>query len=133
MEITHHTPHPTRVTQIRTALAPYHSPMPHTPHHKTAHHRYTDNAYTNLLAVWVLDKVQSVLDLLPAETREALCEKVGLTEGVLQRMQDISQKMAIHFEPNGVIQQFKGFTKLQVPPLPLPLPQLLVGGSTTAV
>ncbi|MDZ7828543.1 MAG: hypothetical protein U5K33_03315 [Halofilum sp. (in: g-proteobacteria)] len=37
-----------------------------------------NNAYTNVMAAWCLVRARDALDLLPADARAALCERIGL-------------------------------------------------------
>ncbi|MFC1984761.1 trehalose-phosphatase, partial [Chloroflexota bacterium] len=49
-----------------------------------------NNAYTNIMAVWVLCRVLEAIELLPADRREALRDKLALRQEELERWKDIS-------------------------------------------
>jgi len=72
-----------------------------------------NNAYTNIMAVWVLSRALEILDLLPQDRRQELCETMGLTEEERDRWQDISGKMRVVFHDDGIISQFEGYEHLE--------------------
>ncbi|WP_395108437.1 glycoside hydrolase family 65 protein [Actinomadura sp. SCN-SB] len=71
-----------------------------------------NNVYTNVLAVWVLCRALDVLALLPADSREGLRERLGLTGEEITRMRDVSRKMRVVFH-DGVLSQFEGYADLE--------------------
>lgn len=73
-----------------------------------------NNAYTNVLAVWVFEKALYILDsLLIMEDRRALLAKTEITEAELDRWRDITKRMTIPMDKNGLIHQFEGYMKLK--------------------
>ena len=72
-----------------------------------------NNAYTNLLAVWVLCCALEVLDLLSDVRRSELTTWLELSEEKINRWRDISRRMYVPIQDNGVISQFEGYEKLQ--------------------
>ncbi|MGP4003483.1 glycoside hydrolase family 65 protein [Streptomyces sp. 8N706] len=70
-----------------------------------------DNAYTNVTAAWVLGHALDLLRDLPEPRRRGLLEDVGLTDGELDRWEDVSRRLRVPFH-RGVISQFDGFGDL---------------------
>jgi len=72
-----------------------------------------NNSYTNIMAVWVLCRALEILDLLPEEQHEQLCERIGLQPEEIDRWKDVSRKMRVVFHDKGIISQFEGFDRLK--------------------
>ncbi len=72
-----------------------------------------NNAYTNVMAAWICQIAQQVLELLPASRRDALRARIGLTDEEIGRWQEISRKMFVPFHGDGVISQFEGYEDLE--------------------
>jgi alpha,alpha-trehalase len=85
------------------------------------HDRYPDaekpglvnNAYTNVMAVWVLVRARTVLDILPSDARRRLCERLGITDEDVERWEVISRRMKLVFHDDGVLSQFEGYEALK--------------------
>jgi trehalose/maltose hydrolase-like predicted phosphorylase len=85
------------------------------------HEKYPDsdepglrnNAYTNIMAVWVLERALAALELLPAERRRELEEKLNLHADEPNSWTDITEKMTVPFHGDGIISQFEGYERLQ--------------------
>jgi trehalose/maltose hydrolase-like predicted phosphorylase len=73
----------------------------------------TDNAYTNLLITWVLSKAMGIIDVLPSGQKAKLVKKLKLTREDIQRWDDITRRMNIIFDENGIISQFDGYFGLK--------------------
>ena len=71
-----------------------------------------NNAYTNVMAVWVICRALEILDLLPRQRTNELCERIGLKHREVERMRDISRKMRVIFFGDGIISQFEGYQAL---------------------
>ena len=76
------------------------------------HEHVDNNAYTNRLAQWNL---QTALELLewakehaPDRARE-LIEQLDLSEERLAKWRDVIEKIYLHIEPSGLIEQFEGY------------------------
>lgn len=84
------------------------------------HDRYPDsetpgldnNAYTNIMAVWVLCRALDVLALLSDTRRVELATRLGLTNEELARWGDISRRMYVPLQADGIISQFEGYDAL---------------------
>ena len=72
-----------------------------------------DNAYTNVMTVWVLQRVRELLDELPAHHRRGLEDHLGLDQQELDQWEAISRKMHVPFLDGGIIAQFEGYGELE--------------------
>jgi trehalose/maltose hydrolase-like predicted phosphorylase len=72
-----------------------------------------NNAYTNVMAAWICDTAQELLDLLPASRRAALRASIGLSDEEILRWQEMSRKMFVPFHGDGIISQFEGYDDLE--------------------
>ncbi|HEX6875354.1 MAG TPA: glycoside hydrolase family 65 protein [Nocardioidaceae bacterium] len=72
-----------------------------------------NNAYTNVMAAWIAETAQRVLELLPASRREALRRRIGLTDEEIQTWQEMSRRMFVPFHADGIISQFEGYEDLE--------------------
>ncbi len=72
-----------------------------------------NNAYTNFMAVWVLLRALEIAEMVDNETLMAMQARIGFTEEDLERWEEITRKMFIPFDGNGVIMQFEGFDELE--------------------
>ncbi len=71
-----------------------------------------NNAYTNVMAAWIGETAQKVLELLPERTRRSLCDKIGCTEDEIHGWKDMSERMFVPFHADGIISQFEGYEDL---------------------
>jgi trehalose/maltose hydrolase-like predicted phosphorylase len=71
-----------------------------------------NNAYTNVMVAWIAETAQKVLDLLPESRREALSDRLGLTDAEIARWDEMSHKMFVPFHHDGLISQFEGYMEL---------------------
>jgi len=72
-----------------------------------------NNAYTNLLAVWVLIRALEVLELLSDVRRAELTTLLGLSADEFARWDDISRRMFVPLQADGIISQFEGYDRLR--------------------
>jgi alpha,alpha-trehalase len=72
-----------------------------------------NNAYTNIMAALMLWRALQLLDLLPEDHRQDLCDKLALTPAELERWDAISRKMRVVFHDDGIISQFEGYEALE--------------------
>jgi beta-phosphoglucomutase family hydrolase len=72
-----------------------------------------NNAYTNVMAVWVLCRALNVIDLLPEQRRIELTTRLDVSADELARWNDISRKMFVPMDDEGVIRQFEGYENLR--------------------
>ena len=71
-----------------------------------------NNAYTNIMAVWVLCRALEIHDQLSDVRRTELTAWLGLSAEEIVRWGDISRRMYIPVQDNGIISQFEGYEKL---------------------
>jgi beta-phosphoglucomutase family hydrolase len=72
-----------------------------------------NNAYTNLTATWCLCRALELLEILPAEIRDALCDILRITPSELSLWDRISRKLYVPFISATVLSQFEGYEKLR--------------------
>jgi kojibiose phosphorylase len=76
------------------------------------HEHVDNNAYTNRLAQWNLQTAFEVLAWLkehaPAKAKD-LIERLDLNEQRFAKWRDVIEKVYLHIEPSGLIEQFEGY------------------------
>ncbi|HKY53228.1 MAG TPA: glycoside hydrolase family 65 protein [Anaerolineales bacterium] len=76
------------------------------------HEHVDNNAYTNRMAQWNLQTALNMLEWLkeksPQKANE-LINKLDLNEERLSKWRDVIEKLYLHIEPNGLIEQFEGY------------------------
>jgi trehalose/maltose hydrolase-like predicted phosphorylase len=72
-----------------------------------------NNAYTNVLVAWLCDIAGKLLSLLPSSSAEALRARLGIGDEELARWQDMSRRMFVPFQDDGIISQFEGYADLE--------------------
>jgi beta-phosphoglucomutase family hydrolase len=72
-----------------------------------------NNAYTNIMAVWVLWRALDVVDRLSSMRRAELMTQLDLGREELARWADITRRMYVPIQPDGIISQFEGFDSLR--------------------
>jgi kojibiose phosphorylase len=76
------------------------------------HEHVDNNAYTNRMAQWNLQTALEVLEWLkehaPEKARE-LIERLDLGDKRLETWRDVIEKMYLHIESSGLIEQFEGY------------------------
>jgi trehalose/maltose hydrolase-like predicted phosphorylase len=72
-----------------------------------------NNAYTNVMVAWLSGRALGVLDLLPERHREALHAKIGLTEEEVRTWEEMSRRMFVPLQGDGIISQFEGYEDLE--------------------
>jgi alpha,alpha-trehalase len=72
-----------------------------------------NNTYTNVMAVYCLCRAQDVLRLLPEHRSRELRETLGLLDGEIERWEEISRRMRLCLDEDGVLRQFEGWERLE--------------------
>ena len=72
-----------------------------------------NNAYTNVMAAWIAETAQRVLELLPSSRRAALRARIGLTDEEIHTWEEMSRRMFVPFHADGIISQFEGYEELE--------------------
>ena len=71
-----------------------------------------NSAYTNVTAAWVLTRAIDVIDLLPGIRRDQLCERMGLGLDEIEHWHEVSRKLRVPMNADGIISQFDGYDAL---------------------
>ncbi|BCS88283.1 beta-phosphoglucomutase family hydrolase [Pseudodesulfovibrio sediminis] len=71
-----------------------------------------DNAYTNIMVVWLLEKSLAILDELPPKVRAQVVAKIGLTEEEIFKWREMTTKLNVIMNEDGIISQFDGYMDL---------------------
>lgn len=72
-----------------------------------------NNAYTNIMAVWTICRALELIDLLPPDQCNEVCERLNLTPDELRLFDVISRRMFLPLQQDGIINQFEGYEQLQ--------------------
>ena len=87
------------------------------------HEHIDNNAYTNRMAQWNLQTALDMLEWLKERAPEKANELIAqleLNEERLEKWRDVIEKIYLHIEPNGLIEQFEGYyqrTDIHLPAL----------------
>jgi alpha,alpha-trehalase len=73
----------------------------------------TNNAYTNVMVAWGTARTLDVLDMLPTAEHTRLCETLSLSRQEIENWHDISRKLYVPFQEDGIISQFEGYEDLE--------------------
>jgi trehalose/maltose hydrolase-like predicted phosphorylase len=71
-----------------------------------------DNAYTNVMTAWTLMRAMECIERLPAGRSAELLDSLGITRADLERWEHISRRLRLHWHPDGVLSQFRGYEQL---------------------
>ena len=72
-----------------------------------------DNTYTNIMAAWLLGKTLEMWEKINKQSRDQLIEKLDLKTEELSTWQDITNKINIIIDEQGILAQFDGYFKLK--------------------
>ncbi|MDI2097640.1 HAD-IA family hydrolase [Ruicaihuangia caeni] len=72
-----------------------------------------DNTYTNVLAAWTWERALDSLAVLEGHAAEAIRERLAVDDGELDRWRVLSTSLAVPFSPDGLLDQFEGFHRLE--------------------
>jgi beta-phosphoglucomutase family hydrolase len=85
----------------------YHEKMP-----DSSEAGVTDNAYTNIMVVWIMEKMMDLLKDLDAKAKQAVFDKIDFKNNETEKWQQMIQKMNVNIDENGIIEQFNGYFTL---------------------
>ncbi len=71
-----------------------------------------DNAYTNVMVVWMLQRIFELLELLPEHARHDASGELDLTRSELDRWEDLTRRLYVPFHDDWIISQFAGYGDL---------------------
>jgi beta-phosphoglucomutase family hydrolase len=72
-----------------------------------------DNAYTNIMTAWMISKSQQIYDLLDANAKVALVNKISFDESELEKWKDIQSKLNLVINDESIISQYDGYFDLK--------------------
>jgi alpha,alpha-trehalase len=72
-----------------------------------------NNAYTNIMVVWLLERAQEALEVVPEFRRRELWEKLAIRREELERWHELCDRMSVPFHDDGIISQFEGYERLE--------------------
>lgn len=72
-----------------------------------------NNAYTNFMAVWVLLRALEITEMVDDETLQELQTRIGFDKDDVEQWRQLSSKIYIPFDREGLILQFEGFEALE--------------------
>ena len=72
-----------------------------------------NNAYTNIMVVYIMNRVFDLLNILPEEHLRELRDKLAVEDSEVERWKDISHKMRVVFHDGDIISQFEGYGRLE--------------------
>jgi beta-phosphoglucomutase family hydrolase len=72
-----------------------------------------DNAYTNLMVAWMFGKAGELLGSMDIEKKEALLERLRITDGEMERWNDIASRINLVISADGIIAQYDGYFGLK--------------------
>jgi trehalose/maltose hydrolase-like predicted phosphorylase len=84
----------------------------HEKHPGAAEGGLRNNAYTNVMVAWIVDIARQILDLLSESRRQALRDRLCLTDDELRTWREMARKMFVPFHDDGIISQFEGYEAL---------------------
>ena len=72
-----------------------------------------NNAYTNVMVTFVMNRALELFELLPEQECDELRKKLAIEEAEIERWRDMSGKMRVVFQGDGIISQFEGYGELE--------------------
>ncbi|MBK7213743.1 MAG: beta-phosphoglucomutase family hydrolase [Bacteroidales bacterium] len=72
-----------------------------------------DNAYINIMVAWMFRKAETILDLIGQEQAFIVKNKIGLAQAELDLWKDISHKLNLCINSDGIIAQYDGYFELK--------------------
>ena len=74
---------------------------------------FKDNAYTNVMIVWTIQRALEMLStILPQKRQRELLRKLKISQSSLKKWEEITRKMNIIMDEEGIISQFDGYFTL---------------------
>lgn len=72
-----------------------------------------DNAYTNIMVVWLLEKMVELLERLPKKVIQTLQKKTGFKTREKEKWEQIIEKINVTLSKDNIISQFDGYMDLK--------------------
>ncbi len=71
-----------------------------------------NNVYTNVMVAWMATKADEILAHLPAWRRDELCQQLGIDDAERSLWDDLSRRLTVVVDEEGVLSQFEGYAEL---------------------
>ncbi len=96
--------------EIKNVMGPdeFHEVYPESPDRGLA-----NNAYTNLMAVWIMMRALELLNILSDSCLTELKRKLKIDSEEITRWRNISNRIQLSINENGIVSQFDGFLDLK--------------------
>lgn len=72
-----------------------------------------NNAYTNIMVVWLFNRIPDLLETINASDKDAIFKKINISESDLLTWQSDAKNIEIPISNEGIIEQFEGYFKLK--------------------
>jgi trehalose/maltose hydrolase-like predicted phosphorylase len=72
-----------------------------------------DNAYTNLMVAWLMGRADELFKTLPETSRMELMERLNISNGEIERWNDIASRINLVISEDGIISQYDGYFDLK--------------------
>ncbi len=73
----------------------------------------TDNAYTNIMVAWLFKMADNLLNEISSESKSLLFSALNITDGEVNRWQEIRKKLRLVINEDGIIAQYDGYFDLK--------------------
>ncbi len=73
----------------------------------------TDNAYTNIMVSWMMCRAIEFIEKLDSTEEDRIFRKYDIEQEEINRWEDISSRLLLNINENGIIEQFKGYFELE--------------------
>ncbi|MDN6639582.1 MAG: glycoside hydrolase family 65 protein [Tetragenococcus sp.] len=72
-----------------------------------------NNAYTNMMVTWLFEEIERLKDEFSAKDFALVQEKTGVTDKLLEKMDEIKHQLTLEINEDGIIAQFNGYFDLK--------------------
>ncbi len=76
-------------------------------------HGVKDNSYTNIMTVWLLQRAIEISEQLDPEVMDRLMEEIHIDHDEIGKWRDISSRMNVLVDRDGILEQFDGYMGLK--------------------
>ncbi|MBS0011420.1 MAG: beta-phosphoglucomutase family hydrolase [Bacteroidales bacterium] len=73
----------------------------------------SNNAYTNIMVSWMMCRLVSFIESLDEEEKDKMFEKYALSPEEIEHWKDISARLSLSINDEGIIEQFDGYFDLE--------------------
>ena len=79
----------------------------------SSEHGIKDNAYTNIMVVWLLEKMVELMERLPKKVIKTLQKKTGFKTREREKWEQMIKKISVTLSQDNIISQFDGYMDLK--------------------